>query len=178
MAAIDCTISGNYLEGQANTAIDFRDVQGDGEFKFVIEFNEFQYSGVGWMPIRIRSNNMDENDTVTVLVENNKFIETYIAGDNGEPQFLRDNAGNKIYTVGRNYYEVDGAPYVNLTDANFCDSAVSFDKAYSSIDEIPNQNEEEPEITGEDGLKALKMVIAANKSSKEHRPISLDELEE
>ena len=39
-------------------------------------------------------------------------------------------------------------------------------------------NNEEPEITGEDGLKALKMVIAANKSSKEHRPISLDELEE
>ena len=39
-------------------------------------------------------------------------------------------------------------------------------------------NGEEPEITGEDGLKALKMVIAANKSSKEHRPISLDELEE
>ena len=39
-------------------------------------------------------------------------------------------------------------------------------------------NEEEPEITGEDGLKALKLVIAANMSSKEHRPISLDELEE
>ena len=37
--------------------------------------------------------------------------------------------------------------------------------------------EKEPEITGEDGLKALKMVIAANKSSKEHRPISLNELE-
>ena len=36
---------------------------------------------------------------------------------------------------------------------------------------------EEPVITGEDGLKALKMVIAANKSSKEHRPISLNELE-
>ncbi|WP_295113707.1 Gfo/Idh/MocA family protein [uncultured Methanobrevibacter sp.] len=37
--------------------------------------------------------------------------------------------------------------------------------------------EKEPEITGEDGLKALKMVIAANRSSKEHRPISLNELE-
>ncbi|WP_405310547.1 MULTISPECIES: Gfo/Idh/MocA family oxidoreductase [Methanobrevibacter] len=36
--------------------------------------------------------------------------------------------------------------------------------------------EKEPIITGEDGLKALKMVIAANKSSKEHRPVSLDEL--
>ena len=35
----------------------------------------------------------------------------------------------------------------------------------------------EPIITGEDGLKALKMVIAANKSSKAHRPISLNELE-
>ncbi len=39
-------------------------------------------------------------------------------------------------------------------------------------------NNEDPEITGEDGLKALEMVIAANKSSKEHRPISLDELGE
>ena len=36
--------------------------------------------------------------------------------------------------------------------------------------------EKKPVITGEDGLKALKMVIAANKSSKEHRPVSLDEL--
>ena len=39
-------------------------------------------------------------------------------------------------------------------------------------------NGTEPEITGEDGLKALKLVIAANMSSKEHRPISLDELGE
>ena len=37
-------------------------------------------------------------------------------------------------------------------------------------------NDEEPEITGEDGLKALKMVIAANQSSKEHRPIRFEEL--
>lgn len=37
--------------------------------------------------------------------------------------------------------------------------------------------DEEPRITGEDGLKALKMVIAANRSSKEHRPISFNELE-
>lgn len=35
-------------------------------------------------------------------------------------------------------------------------------------------NDTEPEITGEDGLKALKMVLAANKSSKEHTPISLE----
>jgi len=37
-------------------------------------------------------------------------------------------------------------------------------------------NDEDPEITGEDGLNALKMVLAANKSSKEHVPISLDEI--
>ncbi len=37
-------------------------------------------------------------------------------------------------------------------------------------------NDIEPEITGEDGLKALKMVIAANRSSKEHKPISFEEL--
>ena len=35
---------------------------------------------------------------------------------------------------------------------------------------------EEPVITGEDGLNALKMVIAAEKSSKEKRPISFDEI--
>jgi len=37
-------------------------------------------------------------------------------------------------------------------------------------------NNEEVEITGEDGLHALKMVLAANKSSKEHIPIKLDEI--
>ena len=37
-------------------------------------------------------------------------------------------------------------------------------------------NDIEPEITGEDGIKALKMVIAANRSSKEHKPISFEEL--
>ena len=34
----------------------------------------------------------------------------------------------------------------------------------------------EPEISGEDGLDALKMVIAANRSSKEHVPISFDDV--
>lgn len=37
-------------------------------------------------------------------------------------------------------------------------------------------NDENVEITGEDGLNALKMVLAANRSSKEHVPISLDEI--
>ena len=37
-------------------------------------------------------------------------------------------------------------------------------------------NDEAPEITGEDGLNALKMVLAANKSSKEQVPIGLDEI--
>lgn len=35
---------------------------------------------------------------------------------------------------------------------------------------------EEPAITGEDGLNALKMVIAAQKSSKEERPIDINEI--
>lgn len=34
----------------------------------------------------------------------------------------------------------------------------------------------QPEISGEDGLDALKMVIAANRSSKEHVPISFDDV--
>jgi len=37
-------------------------------------------------------------------------------------------------------------------------------------------NDKELEITGEDGLNALKMVLAANRSSKEHVPIRLDEI--
>ena len=37
-------------------------------------------------------------------------------------------------------------------------------------------NGEKPVITGEDGLKALRMVLAANKSSKEHVPIPLDKI--
>jgi len=37
-------------------------------------------------------------------------------------------------------------------------------------------NDKEVEITGEDGLNALKMVLAANRSSKEQVPIRLDEI--
>lgn len=37
-------------------------------------------------------------------------------------------------------------------------------------------NNEEPVITGEDGLYALKMVIAAQKSSEEQKPINFDNL--
>lgn len=37
-------------------------------------------------------------------------------------------------------------------------------------------NNEKPVITGEDGLNALRMVLAANKSSKEHIPIPLDKI--
>ena len=35
----------------------------------------------------------------------------------------------------------------------------------------------DPVITGEDGLNALKMLIAASKSSRAHKPISFDELD-
>lgn len=35
----------------------------------------------------------------------------------------------------------------------------------------------DPVITGEDGLNALKMVIAASKSSRAHKPISFDEID-
>lgn len=39
-------------------------------------------------------------------------------------------------------------------------------------------NKTKPVISGEDGLNALKMVIAATKSSKEHKPINFRELDE
>ena len=136
MAAINCTISGNYLEGQACTAIDFRECNGDGEFKFVIEYNEFQFSGLDWMPIRVRSNNSDANDTVTVLVENNKFIETYY-NNGGVYEFCRDNAENKIYIIGRNYYEIDGQAFTNVTTANFRETAVSVAEAYAKAEDVP-----------------------------------------
>lgn len=45
---------------------------------------------------------------------------------------------------------------------------------YSFINSV--RNNETPEITGEDGLHALKMVLAANKSSKTDAPVSLDEI--
>lgn len=48
------------------------------------------------------------------------------------------------------------------------------DEIKSFLDSIINN--EEPEISGEDGINALKMVLAANKSSKEHIPITLDEI--
>ena len=137
MYPINCTISGNYIEGQANTAIDFRECNGDGEFKFVIEFNEFQYSGLGWMPIRVRNNNQDANDTFSVLVENNKFIETNLTTADGTPEFMNNPAGSAIYTVGRNYYEVDGKAFTALTAANFRDHAISFAEAYASAADVP-----------------------------------------
>ena len=138
MNPINCTISGNYVEGQACTAIDFRECNGDGEFKFVIEYNEFQFSGLDWMPIRVRSNNSDANDTVSVLVENNKFIETYY-NNGGIYEFCRDNAENKIYIIGRNYYEVDGQAFTNVTTANFRETAVSVAEAYASAAEVPTK---------------------------------------
>ena len=35
-------------------------------------------------------------------------------------------------------------------------------------------NDEDPEITGDDGIYALKTVLAAMKSSREHRPVKLN----
>lgn len=45
----------------------------------------------------------------------------------------------------------------------------------SFIEAVINKNK--PAITGEDGLNALKMVIAATKSSKQHKPIRFEEFD-
>ena len=90
------------------------------------------------MPIRIRSNTSVTTDTVSILVENNKFIESFV--DNGGVyEFCRDNYGNKIYIIGRNYYQVNGEALTNITSANFQDTAASIDKPYEKEDEVPTQ---------------------------------------
>ena len=144
VGVLDCTISGNYLEGQASTAIDFREMKEDGAVKFVIEYNEFQYSGLDWGPIRVRAAGYDDNDSLSILVENNKIIETYCTMDDGTARFINnpsytDGTGkfDKIYTIGKNYYEVDGAAFTALTDANFGGAAASIAEAYAKAEDVP-----------------------------------------
>ena len=141
VGVLDCTIEGNYTEGIANTVIDFRNMLEDGAVVFNIKNNEFVNSGTNWMPIRVRTAGYDANDTITVNVVDNKFIDSYCEGD--VPSFIENpsyvdgtGAFEKNYTIGKNYYEIDGVAVTELTDAHFNGAAISFEAGYASKDEI------------------------------------------
>ena len=104
----------------------------------MIRYNTFVNAGCGWCPIRIRTADYDDKDTISILVENNKFLESY----NGSPATFVENpvvvAGfEKIFTIGRNYYVVNGTTLTSVTDANFTDHAISFGEPYATEAECP-----------------------------------------
>ena len=143
---INATIEGNYLKNIGNTGIDFRGMTEDGANTFDIKYNTFVNVGCGWRPIRVRSANYDANDSITIVVENNKFIDSYVDID-GVKSFANDPANNKIYTIGRNYYEVNGEALTGLTVNNFVSkddasgvitvTAISVAEAYATEAECP-----------------------------------------
>ena len=109
---------------------------------FTIKRNEFNNSGCGWAPIRIRTAGYTTGNTIEVNITDNQFIESAY-NENGIPQFLEnpsyttgDGEFDKIYTVGRNYYEWNGEVYTELTDENFTNAAKSYEAAYNSKDEL------------------------------------------
>ncbi|MCR5422604.1 MAG: Ig-like domain-containing protein, partial [Bacilli bacterium] len=152
---INATIEGNHVENIKNTAIDIRGMidNEDGDNTFDIQYNTFINAGCGWCPIRIRTSHddstgailskYDENDSITVSIQNNKFIDSYY-NNNSQCEFIENPSINKmsdpfkkIYTIGKNYYSVSGNPYTELTDANFCGAAISFDTAYATEADCP-----------------------------------------
>ena len=139
---IDVTIEGNHFEDIACSVIDFRNMlEGeDGENKFVIQYNTFVNAGCDWRPIRIRTAGYDANDSIYILIENNKFIDSYTV-EEGVNTFANNPspAGElvQIYTVGRNYYEIDGTPITSVTNENFGGHALSVGEAYATEAECP-----------------------------------------
>ncbi len=141
VGVLDCTIDGNYLEDIASTCIDLRGMTENGVVVVKIYKNEFVNSGTGWAPIRVRTANYDTNDSIIVTVTDNKFIESYYSST--VPQFIENpsyTSGTgtfaRIYGIGRNYYEVNGVAYTELTDDNFTKAAISFNTPYASEEEV------------------------------------------
>ncbi len=144
VGVLDCTIKGNYVEGVTKTVIDFRDMKEDGAVKFLIENNVFKSAGTGWDVIRIRTAGYDANDSITIEVKDNKFIDSYTSTDDGSPVFVfnpsfsaQSDPFKAVYTIGRNYYEINGAAYTDLKAVNFGDAAISFGEAYATSEEVP-----------------------------------------
>ena len=144
VGVMNCVIKNNDISNITNTAIDFRDMQENGAVSFVIENNKFENIAInGWGPIRVRSASYDSNDSLSVIVNDNKFIDAYVVVSSAyrfinNPSYS-DGTGafDKIYTIGRNYYEIDGVAFTSLTAANFGNAAISFGEAYATETEVP-----------------------------------------
>ena len=141
VGVLDCSIKGNYVQDIKETVVDFRHMREDGAVRIVIEGNEFNKSGTGWGAIRVRSANYDDNDTIEVIVKDNKLIECHATDT---PRFINNpayvdgtNKFDKIYTIGKNYYEVNGSAYTDLKDDCFGGAAKSYDSAYATAEEVP-----------------------------------------
>lgn len=137
---INATIEGNYVENVLCTAIDFRGMVEDGANTFDIRYNTFVKAGTDWRPIRIRTADYDENDSIAVTIENNKFIDSYVT--DGVATFANNPAANggdfdKIYIVGRNYYEIEGTALTSVDDTNFAGHSISVAEAYATEAECP-----------------------------------------
>ena len=139
---INAEIKNNYLENITSTGIDFRDMK-DAEAKavFNIELNTFNNAGCGWCPIRIRTAGYTATNELTINVVNNKFIDS--AWTDGtvvnfieNPSLTSAAEGFKqIYTVGKNYYEMNGVAVTELTDDHFTGAAISYEAPYASLGE-------------------------------------------
>ena len=156
VGAMDCEITGNYIEGTACTAIDLRAMKEDGDVKYLIENNEFNNAGTDWGCVRIRSAEYGDGDSIEIIVKDNKFIESHCVMDDGSARFINNPAFDsqsdpfkKIYTIGKNYYEVDGKAFTDLKDSSFGGAAKSFETAYATSAEVPGfENKTEINPTG------------------------------
>ena len=148
VGVMDCEIKGNYIAQIPNSFIDFRDMKEDGAVTFEIYHNDFRDSFSdwqnAWMPIRIRAAGYDDNDSISVKVYDNKFIDAGALDTDGEYYYLQ-NPGiatlpekwKKIYTVGKNYFEIAGKVYTDVNNKHFVDSAISFETPYAKEEDVP-----------------------------------------
>ena len=92
------------------------------------------------MPIRIRTAGYDANDTLSIEVKDNKFIDSCTSSNEfmNNPSFDAQSEPFKaIYTVGKNYYEISGVALTEVTNVNFRDSAISIEGVYATEAEVP-----------------------------------------
>ena len=143
---IDATIEGNVIEDVASTIIDFRTMtEENATATYVIKNNTFKNSGCGWCPIRIRTAGFTDGCTISIKVDDNKFIESGTLDDATGKYYFVENPTleaqadpfKKIYEIGRNYYEMNGEALTELAEDNFSGAAISFLDPYATVDEVP-----------------------------------------